>query len=417
VGTSDSCRLRVCLTSPAIQLAGADSCHQVAQPPLWVVVMIWLYWRRVRLVVLEVAIGLTAIVALSALVISLGGGGVSIPRETRLPQAIPLRRYVIPQPDAAIVRRGIVLLSDAASACQTVSYHGVQMVAWAGSGGMVSYLIEVWHKSGQPELAEGDNDNDDRIPGTDASNDTAIGVLSISPRMLNLLRANYLIKYAGTGSSSNRPALIVAVWRHDGTLAARYWLDQVTGLPLRREMYDSRGRLVSEGAFVDLQIGDRDVGLVPDARAPEWSAQPTARSLSGLRHHGWIVPGVLAGNMALVGLTKTATSSGSVLDASYSDGLSVVSLFIQRGELPAALPGWHTVRLSGHAVDLTENSGVGERGLAWSAGGFVYTVIADAPPDTVDQVVGQLPHDQNVGIWGRMTEGLKRIASWFDPFG
>jgi sigma-E factor negative regulatory protein RseB len=380
--------------------------------------MIWLYWRRVRLVVVEAGVALVAITALSVLVISLGSGGaVTVQRATRLPHAIPLRRYVASQGDAAIVRRGIVLMSAAATACQTITYHGVQMVAWTGPGGSDSYLIEVWHKAGQPELAEGDDDNDDRVPGTSASADTAVGVLTLSPRMLNLLRANYLIKYVGTGSSSNRPALIVAVWRHDGTLAARYWLDQVTGLPLRREMFDDRGRLVSEGAFIDLQIGDRDVGLVPEARAPAWSAQPTTKSLTGLRQRGWLVPGVLAGNMALVGLTRTATRSGSVLDASYSDGLSVVSLFIERGELPEALPGWRTVKMSGHAVYLTESSGAGERGLAWSAGGFVYTVIADAPPDTVAQVVSQLPHDQNVGIWGRLTRGLRRIVSWFDPFG
>jgi MucB/RseB N-terminal domain len=380
--------------------------------------MIWLYWRRVRLVVLKVGVAVGAITALSALVVALGDtSGTYIPQAGRLPEALPRHKLSVPQSDAPAARRGLLLLSAAASACQSISYHGVQMVAWSNESGSQSYLIEVWHRSGQPELAEGDDDGDDRVPGVNASNDVAVGVLTISTRMVNLLRANYLIEYAGTGTSSDRPAVIVAVWRRDGTLAARYWLDRMTGLPLRREMFDSHGRLVNEGAFIYLNIGDSKIGLVPSAQARQWSEQPTAPVLASLRRRGWTVPSVLAGNLTLVGITRTGTRSGSVLDASYSDGLSVVSVFIQRGELPAALPGWRPARISGLPVYRTQSAGLGERGLVWSAGGFVYTVIADAPPDTVANVVGELPHDHDVGIWQRVIRGLKRIASWFDPFG
>jgi len=68
-------------------------------------------------------------------------------------------------------------------------------------------------------------------------------------------------------------------------------------------------------------------------------------------------------------------------------------------------------------VYLTQPTRLGERGLAWSAGGFVYTVIADAPQDTVAQVVTQLPHDRHMGIWERIGGGLRRIGSWFNPIG
>jgi len=121
--------------------------------------------------------------------------------------------------------------------------------------------------------------------------------------------------------------------------------------------------------------------------------------------------------MALAGVTRTATKSGPVLDASYSDGLSVVSLFIQRGELSGTLPGWHLARLHGLPVYATESGDVDEQGLAWSADGFVYTVIADAPPGSVEQVIIQLPHDREIGLWERVRRGIKRMGSWFDPFG
>jgi len=247
--------------------------------------------------------------------------------------------------------------------------------------------------------------------------------------VLRLLRSNYVIEYAGTGSSTSRPARIVLVVRHDGSLAAQFWLDQDSGLPLRREMFDESGRRVSEGAFIDLQIGSSTIRSMPTARSQAWDAyafpngsqgggsRPSAARVAALRDDGWPVPRTLAGDMALTGVTRTATKAGPVLDASYSDGLSVVSLFIQRGELSGTLPGWHLARVHGLRVYATESGDVNEQGLAWSADGFVYTVIADAPPDSVARVIAQLPHDGDMGFWGRVVQGVKRMGSWFDPFG
>jgi sigma-E factor negative regulatory protein RseB len=228
------------------------------------------------------------------------------------------------------------------------------------------------------------------------------------------MRTNYLIEYAGTDSASGRSAVIVAVRRRDGTLAARFWLDAATDLPLRREMYDSRGHLINEGAFIDLQIGGRVVGDVPTAGVQPWSIQPVAPGLGNLRTRGWPLPGALAGNMALVAVTRTATRSGAVIDASYSDGLSVVSVFLQRGELPATLPGWHLAAVRGQQV---YSSDPDERSLAWSAHGFVYTVLADAPTQVVQRIVAELPHNSEAGFWQRVGRGLTRMGSWFNPFG
>ncbi len=314
------------------------------------------------------------------------------------------------------MHRGLMLMKAAAAACQSVSYHGLQMVAWSSAAGANSYLIEVWHRSGQPELSEGDNDVDDRIPGATASSDAAVGVLTISPRTLTLLRTNYVIEYDGAGTSSGRPAMIVVVRRPDGSLAARYWLDQVTDLPLRREMFDTHGDLVNEGAFIDLAIGGKAVSVLPPPKARAWNAQLSRGDVAALRRGGWTVPRLLAGNLTLVGITRTGTSAGVVVDASYSDGLSVVSVFIQRGELPDSLPGWRQIRVNGLPVYLTQSTGLGERGVAWSSGGFVYTVIADAPAQTVQDVVVQLPHDRDADFWDRVQRGLRRIGSWFDPF-
>lgn len=394
--------------------------------------MLWLYWRRSRLVIAAAAAAVGAVTGLALLASTLAGG------DPMTAQPAAMRRAGGVQPKAITrsaddpqVRHGLLLMQAAATACQSVSYRGVQIVAWSSPAGSSSYLIDVWHRQGEPELAATDRDGDDRrtsagIPGASAGAG-AVGVLSISSAMLTALRENYVVEYAGTGSSSDRPAQIVTVQRHDGTLAAQYWLDRDTSLPLRREMFDESGRRVSEGAFIDLEIGLRGMGSVPPAQGQAWDAFLPAQQAPGsrvsaarihtLRAAGWPVPGKLAGNMALSSVSRTATRSGQVLDASYSDGLSVVSLFIQRGQMSGALPGWHYVDVHGLPVYSTESGDLDEQGLAWSAGGFVYTVIADAPPQAISRVIVELPHDRDAGFWQRVARGIRRIGSWFDPFG
>src|SRR6185437_11650449 len=87
-------------------------------------------------------------------------------------------------------------------------------------------------------------------------------------------------------------------------------------------------------------------------------------------------------------LSRTAGSPGQVVELTYSDGLAVVSLFVQRGELGQPMPGWHRIKLHGRTVYAVDPD---EMCFAWSAGGFVYTLVADAPLATVSQVVAALP--------------------------
>ena len=102
-----------------------------------------------------------------------------------------------------------------------------------------------------------------------------------------------------------------------------------------------------------------------------------------------------------------------MVDLGYSDGLSMVSVFEQHGNLPATLPGWRKTKVNGHVVFAAEPD---QRSLTWSGRGMVYTVVADAPAQTVEAVVGALPHDGPTGFWKRMSRGITRLASWANPF-
>ena len=188
-------------------------------------------------------------------------------------------------------------------------------------------------------------------------------------------------------------------------------------VPLRREVYDTSAQLTSEDAFVQVQFGSP--AAQPGAAGNGGSQQKTAwakadvpaKLVSGLNGSGWHLPAGLPGGLPLYAAARSQTDMGQVVCLGYSDGLSVVSLFVQRGTLSAKMAGWAPVDLSGHVVYVAGHS------ITWAGHGFVYTVIADAPPQTVKQVVASLPPGTSSGFLGRIGRGLNRLAALVNPFG
>lgn len=324
----------------------------------------------------------------------------------------------------AAARAGLRLLSAAATAALTVPYGGEQVVAWWGRQGPSMSLIQVWHPRNSSVRANATNMS--AIPaalaaGLDgpreagpaiATSPTAQdpdGVLSISQQMVGLIQAHYSVAAAGRGQVAGRPARIVQLTRPDGSLAAKFWLDQGTKLLLRRETFGTGGVLISEDTFLSLRFGETALAGMPAQSVNPWPSTLTPAQLDALRAQGWPAPGGLPGGLRLLAAHRTP----QVVDLDYSDGLSVVSVFVQRGELPVVLPGWQEVSVSGHEVYSRDPD---QRSLSWSAHGFVYTVIAAAPPTVVSSVVAAMPHDPPRGFWGRIAHGLKRLASWANPF-
>jgi sigma-E factor negative regulatory protein RseB len=178
-------------------------------------------------------------------------------------------------------------------------------------------------------------------------------------------------------------------------------------------MFDTRARMISDVAFSDVRIGDSAAAGVPGPAVRPWRVTLTSAQLTRLRRRGWPLPALLPGGLSLLGARQASTGSGPVVDLDYSDGLAVVSVFVQRGHLPARLGGWSQAALEGHRVYTGDPD---DLSFAWSARGFVYTVIAAAPRQTVGQVVSALPHDDPApGLLTRIRHGLDRLLSWLTP--
>jgi sigma-E factor negative regulatory protein RseB len=152
----------------------------------------------------------------------------------------------------------------------------------------------------------------------------------------------------------------------------------------------------------------------PNAAIPPpsaWSRTASPGKLLGeLNGQGWQLPAALPDGLTLYEAAQSQTGAGQVADFGYSDGLSVISLFVQRGTLVPKMAGWQPVTVGGHLVYVAEHS------ITWAGRGLVYTLIADAPPRTVKDVIAALPRNSSPGFLVRIGRGLDRLASLVNPF-
>lgn len=311
---------------------------------------------------------------------------------------------------------GMNLLGKAAVAGLDTSYQGVELIAQSGVNGTVTVVSSVWHHGGGPTVAQSSDAT--VLPASepyiayDSDTHSPEGVFGVTKTLVALISRHYVAMYRGVGSAVGRPALIVELHRADGSLAARYWLDAKTLVPLRRDVFDTSAQLVSEEAFVQVQFGS--LAAPPAATAPgrqSWArvAVP-AKLVLGLTSSGWRLPATLPGGLSLYEAAQSGVGPGEVVDLGYSDGLSDISLFVQRGTLASKMAGWQPVNLGGHVVYIAEHT------ITWAGQGFVYTMIADAPPRTVEAVVATLPQNTAPGFIKRIGRGLSRMAALVNPF-
>jgi sigma-E factor negative regulatory protein RseB len=330
---------------------------------------------------------------------------------------------------------GMRLLTGAADAGLSTSYQGTELISQSDVDGSVKTISQVWHEGGGQTLVETADGTTmsaaarpvaSDVASSDPLSDSPEGVFGVTKSLVALLSKRYVAVYRGGGTAVNRAASVVELYRFDGSLAARYWLDKQTMVPLRRELFDTADNVISEDSFVQVRFGGlaepqfAAAGVVKaqalttaqPAAQPAWAAAAApARFVTTLAEQGWLVPESLPGGLPLYAAAWTTTTSGEVVDLEYSDGLYVVSLFVERGTLASNMAGWRQIDVGGQQAFVSGHS------VTWSGLGFVYTMIADAPPETMTQVVGALPRSDPPGVLSRLGRGLVRLAHVINPFG
>ncbi len=316
----------------------------------------------------------------------------------------------------------LALLTGAVRAESTVTYDGIQAVtdqdepvddSPAGTGGHreaheVLEVVEVSHLSRMGTVVVL------RTPGTAVSRASFSAEGNRRPDLLvDLLQRSFRIVLGGPAVVADRPADVVVAARVDGSVAARFFVDRATGLLLRRDVVDAAGRTARSEEFLRLS-------LRVDRTAPPSPRSVSARPVSldsgqveQRRDAGWPCADRLGG-LSLFDARQVAGAGADVLHITYSDGLSTVSVFVQRGRLDAAgVAGMRSADVGGEPVLVRPGR---QQELMWSADGFVLTVVADAPADVVHAVVADLPHEQPPSGVSRVERGLSRVISWVNPF-
>lgn len=327
-------------------------------------------------------------------------------------------------PSADAGSDAVALLETAYQQSRLRTYHGVQRVLVGGE----THQVDVSHVPGHTYLyAEGSQtayEANDGVAATSSDDQLAKDPLS-------LLKQHYQLSVARHDSLLGRPAVVIQAAAQDGRVAAEFWVDSVSRLLVRRETFVGQHNLYSDVQYTSLVVGAADPELrtvTATPLAPTGTNDATA-SLAQLHSRGWWASSELPGGLSLYDAREVRSAGGTVLHLSYSDGISTVSVFEQRGRLAgdrqgsAALPaGWHTLAMrDGRQVILADDTPVR---AAWQAHDLVLAVIADVPTDQVMPVIEALPAgpapSTRGGVTARIGRGLGRIGSGLsrlNPFG
>lgn len=310
----------------------------------------------------------------------------------------------------------LLLLERAERATYTVPYRGVRYLATWCPRGTTSAIVEIVHMPGvgTTVLVRHTAADTGGHPMAEHAIGRAVTAPAVAgqPAGAGLVARNYRVVVAGLDEVAGRRAAVVEARRpRTGTVAARMWLDTETALVLRLEVFDSTGATVRASGFIAIKL-DPPVAEEPALRTTPDEPAAVERA----RTAGWTIPAKLPHALHLYDLRTLPSPAGEIVQASYSDGLSTVSVFAQHGRLnTAALSGYGKVRYGDASVYVYDGS---PRRVIWAADGTVYTLLTDAPEETIQAVIAALPRDAgDGGVLARVGRGLYRVGSWFNPFG
>lgn len=304
-------------------------------------------------------------------------------------------------------QRALRALKRVVRSTRQFAFTGIRKIEAFDRSIPLSQTLDVTHVPGQGTTIEVEQTHETAFLADD---DTAA-------LRLDALAASYDLDVLEPTHVLSRPATVLGVGRA-GELVAKVWIDDESGLMLKRELYE-QGEVVRSSTYVSLEVTRRDDmflnHLEPELVTPDSSALDPADA-ARFSDAGWACPESLGHGFQLTGLMQV-DAGADVMHAEYTDGLSSVSVFSEHGTLDPS-------KLGGFSLDDTQAEPVYVRAglptmVVWDSGATVYAIVSDAPLDTVSSVVADLPHEAQAepGVGSRVGTGLDRMAGFLTPLG
>jgi anti-sigma factor RsiW len=298
-------------------------------------------------------------------------------------------------------------MQRAADAAHSISYSGRQSFLAYRNGVTIVAQIDVETRAGQGSQIMVNSPTGKQL--LKEFTPSLISSRVVDNELLTLLERNYRVAGIRGSSVAGRTATVVTATR-DGQSAARWWIDDATGLVLWQETYDKNGSVELSFGFSSVAVSRANSileHLPPRLAVPRTNTSLTLSSAADLAAAGWSCPRKLAG-LSLVRLRSDRVGNPETVHMVYSDGLARVSVVEQSGRLAAAPQG--------SAWDATLGAYV-RRGAStvatWQSGDMVFTLVTDGNSGVLADAVASLPHRgaETPTTLGRIKAGWSRILA------
>ncbi|MCO5124874.1 MAG: MucB/RseB C-terminal domain-containing protein [Rhizobacter sp.] len=200
---------------------------------------------------------------------------------------------------------------------------------------------------------------------------------------------HYDVHADGVQRVAGRTANVLSISpKDDRRYAYRLWADQTSGLLLRAEVLDARGRVLESAAFSELAIGAKPQPqnvLAPMGQLEGYRVVRRKLTPADFEAEGWRLSKSVPG-FAQVGCVRRPLSApgddapdapANVLQAVYSDGLASVSVFIEPYDAQR------------HGTSMQTSIGATQT-MMRRDGDWWVTVVGDVPPATLHDFAAAL---------------------------
>jgi sigma-E factor negative regulatory protein RseB len=312
--------------------------------------------------------------------------------------------------------RAVSLLRRAVAAPDRIAFRGVRVCRSYLNGHVESFTVAIRHSPRQGTTFS--------VLSSDAGSDPTLfigsggGASEASiDKAITRLASSYDVDVDGVESVLGRPAMVVSA-SADGQVRAKFWIDKRTGLLLKREMY-AGGQLVRSSGYTSFSTARHGFML----HLPPELPTPPIRMLStqiaaALTDKGWTYPARLGGSFRLSQLRQLG-GTGAVTGADYTDGLSTLSVFEERGSLDvSSLVGFRRADVGDRTYYVREGLPMM---VVWQSGDTVFTVVTDLPEPMTAALVSRFPSegadqdDAGRSVTDRVGNGLSRLVAAVKP--